>query len=213
MGLPSDGSEDWEVVALYTSPFNSWPSLSCTRSPSISFSWNGESWCIPLNELVSIICRSFASIVTSVSFTITLFKFSLSSNISSISTPRVAQDADDELSLPLSLFLSDLFREQCKLKFLLEHLQRLALFPCVFRQVYSVTTDNGANFVKCVALLVDEQEQERSDPYRISETIDSVVSGIEYDNELLQSWEDSDFDLNDENPVTIRGVKCAAHTL
>jgi hypothetical protein len=89
----------------------------------------------------------------------------------------------------------------------------LKLYDISPRQVYTVTTDNGANFVKCVSLLVDEQEQERSDPYGISETIDSVVSGIEYDNELLQSLEDTDFDLNDENPVSIRGVKCAAHTL
>ena len=39
------------------------------------------------------------------------------------------------------------------------------------------------------------------------------MSGIEYDSSILQSLEDTDFDVNENSVVTIRGVKCAAHTL
>ena len=103
---------------------------------------------------------------------------------------------------------------RARLQSVLKKLLVASLKFMVFRPAKcTITTDNGANFVKCVALIVDEQEQQTSDPYGISETIDNAVSGIEYDSSLLQSLEDTDFDVNENNVATIRGVRCAAHTL
>ena len=39
------------------------------------------------------------------------------------------------------------------------------------------------------------------------------MSGIEHDSSILQSLEDTDFDVNENNVATIRGVKFAAYTL
>ena len=43
--------------------------------------------------------------------------------------------------------------------------------------IFSVTTDNGANFVKCVSLIRDELESQNEDAYGINEIIDQVVTG------------------------------------
>jgi len=79
--------------------------------------------------------------------------------------------------------------------------------------IFSVTTDNGANFVKCVSLMRDELESQSEDAYGISETIDQAVAGEDYDDLVELSFQDLASDAGDQNPVILRGVRCAAHTL
>ena len=80
-------------------------------------------------------------------------------------------------------------------------------------QIYSITTDNGANMPKCVRLLVAEQENQSEDPFGMDETIDNVVAGVEYEQMLLNSLEHFDVESIGKNPVIIRGLRCAAHTM
>ena len=51
--------------------------------------------------------------------------------------------------------------------------------------MYSVTTDNGANMIRCVSILVHDQEMQSDDPYGMNETIGNVVAGVEYEETLL----------------------------
>lgn len=86
----------------------------------------------------------------------------------------------------------------------------LTRYDCTLQQVVSITTDNGANMVKCVALLENAQGEEI--------TIDDEV--IEEDD--LQREENGDDaemivmnSLEDYTVVqgTLKCVRCASHTL
>ena len=79
--------------------------------------------------------------------------------------------------------------------------------------IFSATTDNGANMIKCVSLMRDELESQSADPYGINETIEQVVGDEDYDDQIEFTIEDSPSDSIEENPVILRGVRCAAHTL
>jgi hypothetical protein len=80
------------------------------------------------------------------------------------------------------------------------------------KQIYTMTTDNGANMLKCVADMRNDLERETNDPFGIEETIEQVIDGLDYEEALLQSLELLDDSLP-ANPVIMKGVKCAAHTL
>ena len=70
----------------------------------------------------------------------------------------------------------------------------LAMYGLTLRNVYSVTTDNASNMVKCVQLMAEEIQEEQP-------------SELEEDTtENLTLW-----DL--EENLEIKSVRCAAHTL
>lgn len=71
----------------------------------------------------------------------------------------------------------------------------LRAFNCTINQVCSITTDNGANMVKCCSLLEKEQEGDLEDT---DNETDSVDDGT-LENTTLTSM--------------LRCVRCASHTL
>ena len=79
------------------------------------------------------------------------------------------------------------------------------------KQIYSVTTDGGANQIKFCNMLVDDQENETDDPHDLNQVIEQVVTGMTSEEILLKSLEDIDF--VDDNSVMVRGLRCAAHAL
>ena len=78
-------------------------------------------------------------------------------------------------------------------------------------QIYTVTTDGGANQIKFCNMLIDDQENETEDPHGLNETIEQVVAGLTSEEMLLKSVEEINF--FDENPVVVRGLRCTAHDL
>lgn len=79
------------------------------------------------------------------------------------------------------------------------------------KQIYTITTDGGSNMLKCVDLMIGDQELERDDPYDLSASIEQVVSGITYEDNLLTELESNIF--YEDDAVVLRGVRCAAHSL
>ena len=77
--------------------------------------------------------------------------------------------------------------------------------------IYTITTDNGANMLSAVSQIIGEQEQATADPYDFNQTIDDVISGITYEDTLLEILEDNEFTV--DNSVVTTGVRCVAHTL
>jgi hypothetical protein len=77
------------------------------------------------------------------------------------------------------------------------------------RQIYSVTTDNGANMVKAVRLLMEQENvaEENNEIDSDSVIIDNVLDDIEL--EVEEEQEPSALATRS----ILRGVRCAAHTL
>jgi hypothetical protein len=46
-------------------------------------------------------------------------------------------------------------------------------------QIYTITSDNGANMVKAVRLIIDEEERRTEDPYGIDDTIEQVIANVD----------------------------------
>ena len=79
------------------------------------------------------------------------------------------------------------------------------------QQIFSITTDGGSNMLKCVDLMIEDQELERNDPYILNASIEQVVSGVTYEDSLLAEFESKIF--YEDDAVVLRGVRCAAHSL
>jgi hypothetical protein len=60
----------------------------------------------------------------------------------------------------------------------------LKKFDFLPEQIYSVTSDNGANMVKAIRLIIDEEEKRMEDPYDIDDTINQVIANVELGEHL-----------------------------
>lgn len=106
----------------------------------------------------------------------------------------------------------------------------LAEFHIDLDQVYTITTDNGANFVKAVELLRKDQDNSTQDDGDIALSDDESCSTDDDDDEspVIADWDtddEEDFEEDDDAETTdepeevlisdaiLEGVRCAAHTL
>ncbi|XP_064462638.1 uncharacterized protein LOC135373352 [Ornithodoros turicata] len=87
-----------------------------------------------------------------------------------------------------------------------EVLDVLSMYGVRAEQVYSITTDNGANMIKAVELLREEELEETALLANDDEEEDSAQTG-DYLSELEQAGS-----ANSDEPL-VQGVRCAAHTL
>ncbi|XP_064475529.1 zinc finger BED domain-containing protein 4-like [Ornithodoros turicata] len=79
----------------------------------------------------------------------------------------------------------------------------LATYDIELAQLYSITTDNGANLVKSVKMLTEETEaQSDSDDESNTQPEHEDVNDSSFNIDSTESW-----------PVVLKGVRCAAHTL
>lgn len=91
---------------------------------------------------------------------------------------------------------------EMKCRLTAEHLKKmvedtLRAFNCNINQVCSITTDNGANMVKCCSLLENEQDADHEDTDNETDNVDESEGSL------------------DNTPITsmLRCVRCASHTL
>lgn len=113
-----------------------------------------------------------------------------------------------------------------------EVLKLIAAYGLDLGQIYSVTTDNGANFIKAVELLKkeiakyrqlkpsDEDESDDESDDESNEEIDgdeetaAAEIEIDIDNDCQEDFnEPAETDEVEKARVLLGGVRCAAHTL
>lgn len=110
-----------------------------------------------------------------------------------------------------------------------EVIKLISEYGLSLRQIYTITTDNGANFVKAVELLKQEiarymqmratgsdhesdDEELEDEGEDQNEEIHSDDDGQENSDETAGNIEDEDDEI-DKARVLLGGVRCAAHTL
>ena len=82
------------------------------------------------------------------------------------------------------------------------------------QQVYSVTSDNGANMLKAVTLLSDIQERGESNKDATGEETEQTGEDVEKAGEDVGNQEELTLQLNSVWPGhVLRSERCAAHTL
>ena len=81
------------------------------------------------------------------------------------------------------------------------------------QQVYSVTSDNGANMLKAVTLLSDIQERGESNEDATGEETEQTGEDVEKAGEDVGNQEELTLQLNSVWPGhVLRSERCAAHT-
>ena len=82
------------------------------------------------------------------------------------------------------------------------------------QQVYSVTSDNGANMLKAVTLISDIQERGESNEDATGEETEQTGEDVEKAGEDVGNQEELTLQLDSVWPGhVLRSVRCAAHTL
>lgn len=93
-----------------------------------------------------------------------------------------------------------------------EVLEVLSIYGIKVGQVYSITTDNGANMIKAVELLKECSAEESECSDSENEDLDKSVESAEVLHDTVFGCFEGTITLDDDGPL-LQGMRCAAHTL